>query len=139
MADEQITAQVDATVITPVTNTPDNPAFKHSAGVCKKSLTGVGWAVEGAVYLFLLYNLFFVIKVPLEEWNTFLSAKLPLIATQVAVPLLILRLIDWTTRGRTIETICRISPQSPWQDKAIAAGFMGIIFLGLVAAVKGGF
>lgn len=105
----------------------------------KKSLMRICYALEGSIYVFLLYNLIFVITVPIEEWNTFLSAKLPLIATQVSVPLIVARLADWATGGRTIETICHITPGSCWQDKAIAAGFFGILFLGLVAAVKGGF
>jgi hypothetical protein len=78
-------------------------------------------------------------KIDEQAWSLFLNAKLPLILTQVSVPLLVLLLVDLGTPGRTVSAICDVDPTDAWQEKATAAAFLlGLTYV-MVQAVKGGF
>jgi hypothetical protein len=78
-------------------------------------------------------------EVDAQKWSTFLNAKLPLIITQVLIPLLVIFLIDLSTPGRTIGTLLSVSPDDPWQHKAVAAVFIIGLLYALGQGTKGGF
>jgi len=89
--------------------------------------------------LALLAALYYIFKLDVQAWNSFLNSKLPLIWTQVTVPLLIMYCIDWLTDGKTIRTLLNINEDSKDAKLYASAIFLVGIFWGVVWACKGGF
>lgn len=98
--------------------------WDEDATVVKNLLRLGGWIVAIFQTGLLAWILYRSVEIVPAEWNTYFNAKGPQAWVNLALVAIVVLVIEWISKGPTINTITDISKDSSWQEKAVACVFM---------------